>query len=1839
MPVLSDLQTFAILRRRPQAATYDLVTRWVPKIASWLPGPDDKFLLKITITYSDRTTKYLTHGETIVDDEPTGDDVPYTTPSKQFMLDPPRRPVRMPFAPAADPNDPYPLRKQWLRGERPTGDVDCSIPVTQPFPYDREGFGVCHLLAASQPSSAAWRVRTLATPMIEEALAALQARGGSLSVLSTGPVGDVAKEIAESLAIYLVSRDFERDLGLPTAIVPAINAGLAELAEISAQLNESKGWSATTKLNWRQPVFTFVSVNPMNRASLLQPHASGTHAEQVERRYAYAAIITHCLSNRRNWQRLQQESDDAEQTRHQIRLRALHGGRLIDFSNSDAIGWSGTIQNSSEIVALGRTFSGPFDQGTGVRPGFSESEVASWRTVEVEVAHVPGTIDLSYNIPLPSIQTMTLAPSAEVQRAVTHPEERVERSSEESGEVSLASHLGGASYRLPYPGVRTARVHGISQEPTPPKSPFNGPHRIPRVNYDLMQTNVEQPLPNIQEVVPPEPTKHVGYNTGDGRLELVASFATDGTQAARTSGGFNVYILWKTDDPELKKYFEPWGNLPGQLSEDDWMTPDLDIIRPFLVTRRYSYLRDLREALKSAGGHLPASVSSLMADPPKQSIFPRADNVTDRQEEEQPTGGSRADESGVEVPMVKMPNAVHVDEWELQNGTVERLPLHAWSADLRKGTKSVPLQPGEVAEFLKYWDPAGGIDPSWNPERERDVHQPAGNKPQPYRIWITTTDFFDQESKPVPVYCHDSATGDPPEPLSGSDTHPDEWLFYPLRRGPIETPDSRTLEITEVAPRTRYDLKVSWKPPHYNSISAGPEQTPLPPPPDRDLVCYVVLFRRMIQDREERPQSFSKATNGHRSPTIPPFQQWDEACAKLTTISEDDEPWEGWEQFGDHHVIDGATVGGGVWNLTVPLFHYDRGYDYIALIGAQVKDDSRTAAFMAENVLNQSRRLQTVQWSEAAQDYLGVVRAVHETPRVSAPGRSNPERLPNAEEPRGVTLDAERIFHEAEHISPPPSIQRDLVLAKLLMHEVDAPDEWWYYDRSQQKVDPPEDEDWNVAARLNIAQKAMIESALVRTKDAHSIVSSATRKLLAQDFRFVSQRNEFTRGSYAQHATIGFRGIRKLKWTYKPLRFSESASISVDESEATVVRVWQVRVEADPRQASSYASARGVPRMTHLQDDIYECHLSPVSGASDLSGIEGLVCKQQPALIRLEPPSNASSTPWYGNVTEVLSYSPHSACVIRDGGEQSPPITAVTLRLAMTEKPENFPDTGVEAWLYLAQPLSGVDQQIPFNAATAKQELAIPVGGGPAEQFAWWVGTISARTTEAAHSRRAFATQSMLPTIEPYSPQDVRLAAPTDADMHVINPPDPNHPDEWENQKQWLPEFLQTYPQLIRITPHTVLTWRPYIAADRVGLAINRGRQEVLPPSSETLKRALHELPQWDVIKNVEIATDTEKLNPAWIARFIRESDGWLLGNVVEHPGGETSDSALDQFVPVANLGTNAFLSGASGIKRVWPPARSGVLFTADSASSLFARENHGLSNDDVLYLHNRGGTLPSGLSGDAPYYVVSATDNTFQLSSTLGGAAVVIGDNGTGTHLFHKHARHAAFLDYNLETTRESPMSVDYEYRYELVPYLDLGRGRYLRGKPSNITHWQRPENTPITVTQLSRSKGEAVDWGNGAYVRLEFATDENSMKMLRQLNEPTSWRYRIIVRRRLPYSLRPTASAKSAIGWEDVGLPISMWPETPLESVSDRNMERFHPDDEIIGLEYQIIVQQFAVFQDMSERPIRKQDHDLVLSDAAMSLGLSDNLRVKVLPGVAVPVPDDDQHEIGTVIKFLIS
>lgn len=107
-------------------------------------------------------------------------------------------------------------------------------------------------------------------------------------------------------------------------------------------------------------------------------------------------------------------------------------------------------------------------------------------------------------------------------------------------------------------------------------------------------------------------------------------------------------------------------------------------------------------------------------------------------------------------------------------------------------------------------------------------------------------------------------------------------------------------------------------------------------------------------------------------------------------------------------------------------------------------------------------------------------------------------------------------------------------------------------------------------------------------------------------------------------------------------------------------------------------------------------------------------------------------------------------------------------------------------------------------------------------------------------------------------------------------------------------------------------------------------------------------------------------------------SDSLLLGN--RAVAKEIGDGVSTSFVINHNLVSNS------------------QSFTVDAGTDVFTAASHNLQDDDPVNVSSTT-TLPDPLADSTTYWVINATDDTFQLATSAGGSAVDLTDTGSGTH------------------------------------------------------------------------------------------------------------------------------------------------------------------------------------------------------------------------------------------------
>lgn len=774
--------------------------------------------------------------------------------------------------------------------------------------------------------------------------------------------------------------------------------------------------------------------------------------------FAHAALVMHALADRGTLETLDATVNGATQTRKHLRIRTLHGGDMIDY-------WADPDNAGGPIDERDRGKQYPASEliGSGCRIEFAASDVRRWvderLSLLIEIIHQAQSSGADRDRPLGSSIPGNIPVG-------------IERDEYEPG-----------AWSLDYTYLKRALVQGSSHPPPPPVDAS--------VDYAMFQGDAA-----ARASFPEAKGPTLNFATGDGRVEIrIDSPRQD--QGRATVSAFNVYGMWEND--ETRPYFA-----------DPTRNPSLKDLGPWLITRRYSFERDLWEAFPNVGAPRHPGLLAALATPPPQPVLRRADRVSDRTDGEDDT----------------LPN------FGPEGGAV-------FAFDIRKGMRSGAAAP----DLFAGWDPAAAAATDWSPELRRDGTPVASGAPQAYRLWVTSLDAFDQESEPVPVRTNDIDAGQA-EP---------NYIFSPVRRTPLFGPPG-----TSEAESTKFELSfdaatqmlsLEFETPWENQV--GGRMDPDNPGTRRrvdarHLEATVAVWRRRLTrpvDDSRRLDALKRAGTA-----LPELPQWDDAHGSLTR--------EGWRLVAVTTVS--APAAGDVWRLSMPLADQHLGWEYIAGVNFQV--NKGFAAFYAPNVLQSgpgTGRLAHLAQRLPDGTYNSVPHRVAETPRASDVALTRALALPNPHMARAPDMDIDTIrAWPAKPVLPPPGVRRDLVLLRLVSQGV---------SRGATPVDPQEWRDTGVA--LTLGQAVMCDAAIERTAvganplppDADELES--VRQILARAFTVT--------GALGQHPTLGFRGFLDLRWTYTPLEVKPPAA---QEAEAVHFRVYSVRVAQEANAAANFAT-------------------------------------------------------------------------------------------------------------------------------------------------------------------------------------------------------------------------------------------------------------------------------------------------------------------------------------------------------------------------------------------------------------------------------------------------------------------------------------------------------------------------------------------------------------------------------------------------------------------------------------------------------------------------------------------
>ena len=133
-----------------------------------------------------------------------------------------------------------------------------------------------------------------------------------------------------------------------------------------------------------------------------------------------------------------------------------------------------------------------------------------------------------------------------------------------------------------------------------------------------------------------------------------------------------------------------------------------------------------------------------------------------------------------------------------------------------------------------------------------------------------------------------------------------------------------------------------------------------------------------------------------------------------------------------------------------------------------------------------------------------------------------------------------------------------------------------------------------------------------------------------------------------------------------------------------------------------------------------------------------------------------------------------------------------------------------------------------------------------------------------------------------------------------------------------------------------------------------------------------------------------------------RTSGGWTAsGNTVSPVATVTFGTRTDNGA-VVTASWAGFGTASSGTGKILYSAPIGPglqrPFSAVTSGNLFTSPAHGFSNGDNVYcVAGAAGSLPTGVTAGTLYFIISASTDTFQLSTTSGGSSITVSASGDG--------------------------------------------------------------------------------------------------------------------------------------------------------------------------------------------------------------------------------------------------
>lgn len=972
------------------------------------------------------------------------------------------------------------------------------------------------------------------------------------------------------------------------------------------------------------------------------------------------------------------------------------------------------------------------------------------------------------------------------------------------------------------------------------------------IEYDLnlkrIKTEFENDL-DLQDKI--KYSENLEIPTGDGRVTFKTTkpdekyfpvVKPDGTIKEEKSSiitGVNIYGIWEPESSmsPLNKYFT-----------DTNTNPAIDELKPWLISRRYSYSKDIKPYFLATN----QNINKLQTNPSKSPSFQKAGENSNTEKIINITDDGR-------VLYELMPKSKSEDG----NGDICIYHLNIREGFKNKYEPTLPLT----------WDKFPfneSLEPNWAPNLWRGSLPQL--KPQGYRFWATSVDVFGQESEPIPIISKETSSCSPTN------------LFYfkfrsSLQPAPSNTPEKNDF-ITSNFDETTNRIKVKWESPFIGSLGNSVEiQQTNPPLVDlskkerikKSSLFANVLYLRKPHNSESKDipdNELDNFINGFIT-SLPSQLNNDKWKIGLKEIFKHNSNWLSFKSF----VNLSNNNPNEVWEHELILNNIDKGFDYKVLINFEIIDTEKQFWLNRDDKRNLYIVEQLDSNVASAYEYYPI-KEIQETPSISNLAFTDSLHVANKFAPRQLSIQQED-FNFAKPVLGIQGINRDLVLSNILttpskINEVEI-------DGKLEKAVVFETNEQDIICTHS--QNIMLNSSLHRCNinskfnlaDAKHILknelSNLNKKIFVEKSKSSQERYFlFTCDSnknIISNDLIGFRGLKHFKIRYNSI-FSNFQPLK-DESEALKYHIFQTRLKL---------SNNFDPGVSF--------------NATTFKKINNLKFEKVKFEINVKP--EEYNVP----ITIVIKYT--SGYVLAKIKPITSPISNEYV-IEIVEEIYKEPTTGSPISLSFILSDQILEKEIKISENLIYEEdLFIPVGGGFKELIIWSIMTSSSfgKFSHNIENKCQIFQSSILPP----SPNNVMVSAINTADEKL------HYSLNSQKHKKWLPSEIQnnSISDLQRI-PRNYIKWdKEESLSSDVYLSIEREFRE---EETFRLKMRSEFKNEWELalkIEKLELIDDVNTnglLLLEWISNTGNDSlYKWLFeSSEINIPGKMAIKSSEDKFL------------------------------------------------------------------------------------------------------------------------------------------------------------------------------------------------------------------------------------------------------------------------------------------------------------------------------------------------------